>query len=946
MKEKRLPVLAPLRTNEGEEELEARFRKHAIPAVGRDAVRRALRDAPLRRVSSSKRNTVVRFASRRMGVTVQAESATVELSYLKELESNPAVWLFICQPLQLPVRDRDANGVLRAVHRIFDYLVVDDDGFWVVECKSTEEVERDLERPYPRFAHAEKGRYEWPAAKEAVGALGLRFRLFVSSEINPIWTRNITFLTDFFSEQAPEGVDSLIVCVRENGCVSLPGLFDRGFTREAVYWSIVHGKVWFDLDRLRLFEQDGESLVHDCEARMLAVRNTDPQSVCWRLPVPEVRFGVVLECGSLVSWDSVQWRVANRGSQCITLQSCADEARFVPLPLDQVEKLLESGQLSAPVDAQRQARAVRHRELLASVSDKMLYNANERIAALRKFRETGCCGSQNRRTLLKYERWAAEGLEKYGSEIAGLYRRRGPRVGARVIVPHRRQALEAAVKESLDDNRGGRVAAHYKRYVAKLTEDSADRPVSETTFRREVKSRNRLSQTALVSKGRRAEHQVAPPVARSKSGFPSHGDRPFERAHADHGLVDCVLCSAVDGTVLGRPWLTLMIDECTRMPLAIVVGFDAPSRYAMSALLWDCAHRFARLPDQMVVDQGSDLLSNHTDAVLSRLAIHKQERRVSSPRDGTVMERLFGLSNTEFIHELRGQTRHAARARDLSSSHAPARSAVWTLSDFVRALDRWMYGVYPGLVHGTLGARPREVFERLLERDGERVSRYVTCDDALRFELAVEVNRKTRVVGVPRGIVVDYLPYWHDDFEFADVAGTKVKVRIEPRDVSSVYVWLKRSQRWVTAHLSCGDADLSGRSWRQVRLAVEELKQRRRIARGAYLSNAREVGKHLLDTDHHGEKLTRQQARDREFRSAQCSLGAGGSAGSRKLHLVHSQEESSSTPEKRSDAVQGTHSYSATSLSVVSRDRTRRSGGERSDDDTSFYDGLGYFEDE
>ena len=63
--------------------------------------------------------------------------------------------------------------------------------------------------------------------------------------------------------------------------------------------------------------------------------------------------------------------------------------------------------------------------------------------------------------------------------------------------------------------------------------------------------------------------------------------------------------------------------------------------------------------------------------------------------------------------------------------------------------------------------------------------------------------------------------------------------------------------------LADGDADLYGRSWRQIQLTVEALRQRRRAGRAARTINAAVIGRFLRDLDQQEyAALARQIARD------------------------------------------------------------------------------------
>ena len=73
------------------------------------------------------------------------------------------------------------------------------------------------------------------------------------------------------------------------------------------------------------------------------------------------------------------------------------------------------------------------------------------------------------------------------------------------------------------------------------------------------------------------------------------------------------------------------------------------------------------------------------------------------------------------------------------------------------------------------------MFTRGLARDGERAARRVVLDD-------------TRRVDPVRGRVVDYLRCWYDDFQYGDVAGASVPVKLVVADCSVVFAYVRG--RW------------------------------------------------------------------------------------------------------------------------------------------------------
>ena len=850
--------------------LERLFEQHSLPPRGRQLVLDALQGDPVRRVGGGRGNVVVRHSSRKMGCVVQAESRNVELAFVLRCESDPSVVFYLCQPATLSVYVVDTRGRRRRVHHVPDYLVLDEDGFAFVECKSADELARDADRPSPRFVR-EGDRWRWPAAEDAAAELGLTYRIFSSEDVNPLWVRNLRFLSDFADVPEPPAVEvqTLVDCLGRARSLRLAELLaSSGVSTETLWWCVAHRRVWCDLERGRVFELD-QAWGHDSESRMLAHRRLRAPDA---LPALAAAFAggcagtVRVEPGASLVWDGVPWTVLNRGPGTVTLRCEDGFGRVVPLSVDDVERLLQDGALRG-ADAVPDLVAARD-AVFRRASARDLDQARGRWEAVVYFKAHGRPPSGvPARSVRRFLQWCNDGERRYGSAFAGLVRFRGRRTGTPGIPSAQAQALREVAEEFADDHRAGRVSAAFARLVDLCRERDVHPPPSERTLRRALAEAS-LPDRERARRGSRAAYQVEGPSTAGGALFPPHGDRVFEVGHVDHTPLDVRLVSSVNGTPLGSPWLTPLMDAYSRTVLAFSLSFDAPSRASVLSVLHDCVRRHGRVPDTLVVDQGPEFHSNDVENALACLRVHKVERPARKARFGAVMERMFGTTNTAFVHELLGNTTLLSLGRGLSSDRHPVRSAVWTLPMVEKACERWLFEVYPALRHGTLGDTPRDVFARGLARDGERVARHVTLDDTLRVLLAQTVRGDTRRVDPVRGLVVEYLRYWHDDFQYGDVAGASVPVKLDVADCSVVFASVRG--RWVTCRIADGDADLHGRSWKQVRMVVEELRARRRQGRAGRTVNAELIGRFLRETDLEGD-LARQIARDAESRPTRPS---------------------------------------------------------------------------
>ena len=751
--------------------------------------------------------------------------------------------------------------------------MLDHAGFTLVECKTADDLRRDAEKPHPRFERVDSG-WRWPAACDAASALGLHHKVFSSEEIDPVWLRNVSFLSDFTAAPCPgeEAARPILAALREAGSALVVRLLALPGICADVFWGLVaHRRIWCDIDRERVFEVD-TAWVHVSAERMLAQRHlrlAPDRSACTTLSGPPPPHCVSVDPGAVLVWDGVPWRVVNRGATSVTLRCDDGSDRVDSLSFPDLKRLLDVAAITcAASDASDPVPDEADRLLRLATPDDLRL-ATRRMAAVEHYLSHGrILPGVGRRTLRRYLRWFNDAQSRYGMGYLGLVRRRGRRPGSSNLPAPEREALDEVVAEFADDRKAGRLSAAPARLVSLCEERGLLAAPSEETLRRALLRRSDPDMER-ARRGSGAAYQIEGPLPGAGAVWPTHGDRVFELGHIDHTPLDLQLVSHRTGAVLGKAWLTLLIDSFSRMPLAFVLSFDAPGRASVLAALYDCVARHHRLPDTLVVDQGPEFHSSDLENALAALRVSKQERPARKPRFGAVVERMFGIANTRLVHELQGNTTVLSLGRSLSPSRHPKRNAAWSLPMLTSACEQWLFEVYPDLVHGSLGAQPRDVFRHNLASHGQRLARYVPLDQHLRVLLAMTPRGGTRRVHPSRGVVIDYLRYWNDDFEYGDVVDVPVKV--DPADCSIAYAYVRGA--WVVCRLADGGADLQGRSWRQIRLAVDALRTQYRQGRAARPINAVAIGRFLRESDLTGA-LARQVALDAES----CSVPPGPSA--------------------------------------------------------------------
>jgi len=119
--------------------------------------------------------------------------------------------------------------------------------------------------------------------------------------------------------------------------------------------------------------------------------------------------------------------------------------------------------------------------------------------------------------------------------------------------------------------------------------------------------------------------------------------------------------------------------------------------------LRECVRRFSRLPQILVVDGGREFESTYFETLLARYECTKKTRPPAKARFGSVCERLFGTANTQFIHNLRGNTQITRNVRQVTKSVNPKTLATWRLAELHQRLSQYFYEVHDTLKQPTLG---------------------------------------------------------------------------------------------------------------------------------------------------------------------------------------------------------------------------------------------------
>jgi hypothetical protein len=172
-------------------------------AEARTTVESIRSSAPTRRVRSAAGNVSVRYPSRKMGVSIQAESHRNELAGIYEKEHDPQTLEYYDQPPPIKLLYEARDGRRLGVLHTPDYFVIRIDSIGWEEWKTEAELARLSERMPNRYLRGEERRWRCPPGERYAEQFGFFYRVRSSAEIDWVFQRNLLFLEDYLRPDCP-----------------------------------------------------------------------------------------------------------------------------------------------------------------------------------------------------------------------------------------------------------------------------------------------------------------------------------------------------------------------------------------------------------------------------------------------------------------------------------------------------------------------------------------------------------------------------------------------------------------------------------------------------------------------------------------------------------------------------------------------------------------------
>lgn len=319
---------------------------------------------------------------------------------------------------------------------------------------------------------------------------------------------------------------------------------------------------------------------------------------------------------------------------------------------------------------------------------------------------------------------------------------------------------------------------------------------------------SKIDERLLVK--RRGNRQKARNLYDPAAGQFPGADYPLSVIQIDHTPMDVIVVDDVHREPIGRPFLTLAIDVCTRCVTGYYIGLEAPNENSVAMCIahsilpkeaWlefkgvEAEWPVFGFPGKIHVDNGSDFRTKTLTHACREYDIQLEYRPVKQPQYGGHIERLLGTFMRQ-LHDVPGTTFSSIHEKQ---DYKSDKHAILTMSELEKWLlvliaktyhyskhssigmppmRKWELGVYgtddtPGIGLPALANDPHTVqldfmplIERTIQKDGVEIDGIQYYDEVLRFYIGMKDEATKR--------------------------GKRFIFRRDPRDISTIWFFDER----------------------------------------------------------------------------------------------------------------------------------------------------------
>ncbi|MFT3812966.1 MAG: DDE-type integrase/transposase/recombinase [Acidovorax sp.] len=322
---------------------------------------------------------------------------------------------------------------------------------------------------------------------------------------------------------------------------------------------------------------------------------------------------------------------------------------------------------------------------------------------------------------------------------------------------------------------------------------------SSTAVRQRVERIPERDRLRLRGQRERAKNKFLP-----TPGTTPDSDYPLAVYQVDHTPIDVIVVDDEHRLPIGRPWLTVAIEEYSRMVAGYYLGFDAPSAVSVGMCLahalvpkdmWLLKHGIDAewpiwgRPKKVRWDNGPDFRSDSVRDVCKLYGIDVEFRPCGVPHYGGYIERLQGTLMHE-LHDLPGTTFSSVSQREDYDSEG---RAVFTKAELEKQLLKIICNEYHLREHRSLGMPPLRQFELGVfghgGRPGVGMPSRPTDYMSVYIDFLPIIWRTVQNDGVEldKRYYADVLRSWIGVIDPETGKGLKHPFRRDPRDISAIW---------------------------------------------------------------------------------------------------------------------------------------------------------------
>ncbi|MGP4957817.1 integrase [Pseudomonas helleri] len=306
----------------------------------------------------------------------------------------------------------------------------------------------------------------------------------------------------------------------------------------------------------------------------------------------------------------------------------------------------------------------------------------------------------------------------------------------------------------------------------------------------------------------------------------------LERWEIDHTLLDVLLVDEETGLVIGRPYLTIVLDRYSRMIMGYLLHLSAPNTESVLRVIErsirpkaELLQRFPKvknewrahgMPARIVPDNAAEFHADDLILGFNDLGIEIMYPASRAPEMKGAVERFFSTQNLGLIHNLPGTTFSNIQER---GDYKSEKNACLTLSQLEALVVKWIVDGYHQTPHRSL--RKMTPAQAWAIDETQSLVRLPVDLDALECILA----RRTAVKVHHYGIEVEGIGY-----HSAELAQLRLllkpdeKVNVRFRDEAG-HVWVHDRFRNVFLQVPVKDKRMIGKSremWKAAQKALRD----------------------------------------------------------------------------------------------------------------------------